>query len=59
MNVQTGGITDDSSYLLLGTGGLQIKGSLQTQDLEKVEAEDTVEISVSGQGKKSREKLPR
>ncbi|MBS6679789.1 MAG: hypothetical protein KH330_19015, partial [Clostridiales bacterium] len=57
MNVQTGGITDDSSYLLLGTGGLQIKGSLQTQDLEKVEAEDTVEISVSGQGKKIQGKV--
>src|SRR5699024_6898704 len=40
MNVQTGGITDDSSYLLLGTGGLEIKGSHQPQDLEKVEVED-------------------
>ena len=39
MNVQTGGITDDSSYLLLGTGGLQIKGGLELQDLEKVEPE--------------------
>ena len=57
MNVQTGGITDDSSYLLLGTGGLQIKGSLQTQDLEKIEAEDAVEISVSGQGKKIQGKV--
>ena len=51
-NVQTGGITDDSSYLILGTGGLQIKGSLKLQNLEKVEPEDTVEITVSGQGKK-------
>lgn len=59
MNVQTGGITDDSSYLLLGTGGLQIKGSLELQDLEKVEPEDTVEISVSGQGKKLQGKVTR
>ena len=57
MNVQTGGITDDSSYLLLGTGGLQIKGSLQTQDLAKVAAEDVVDISVSGQGKKIQGKI--
>lgn len=59
MNVQTGGITDDSSYLILGTGGLQIKGSLELQDLEKVEPEDTVEISVSGQGKKLQGKVTR
>lgn len=57
MNVQTGGITDDSSYILLGTGGLQIKGSLQAQDLAKVEEEDQVEISVSGQGKKIQGKV--
>ena len=57
MNVQTGGITDDSSYLLLGTGGLQIKGSLQTQDLAKVAAEDVVDISVSWQGKKIQGKI--
>ena len=56
-NVQTGGITDDSSYLILGTGGLQIKGSLKLQDLEKVEPEDTVEITVSGQGKKLQGKV--
>ena len=59
MNVQTGGVTDDSSYLLLGTGGLQLKGSLELQDLEKVEPEDTVEISVSGQGKKLQGKVTR
>jgi len=59
MNVQTGGITDDSSYLLLGTGGLQIKGGLELQDLEKVEPEDTVDISVSGQGKKLQGKVTR
>ena len=58
-NVQTGGITDDSSYLILGTGGLQIKGSLKLQDLEKVEPEDTVEITVSGQGKKLQGKVTR
>ena len=56
-NIQTGGITDDSSYLILGTGGLQIKGSLKLQDLEKVEPEDTVEITVSGQGKKLQGKV--
>ena len=59
MNVQTGGITDDSSYLLLGTGGLQIKGGLELQDLEKVEPGDTVDISVSGQGKKLQGKVTR
>lgn len=56
-NVETGGITDDSSYLLLGTGSLRVKGSLQLQDLEKVEPEDTVDITVSGQGKKLQGKI--
>lgn len=50
-NVTIGGVTDDTSSLILGWGGYRIKGNLTAEDLSKAETGDEVKITVPGQGK--------
>lgn len=48
--VAAGGITDESSSIVLGTGGYQVKGILTAEDLSRAEQGDTVKITLPGQG---------
>lgn len=50
-SVTAGSVTDDTSSLMLGTGGYRVKGSLTAEDLSKIESGDEVTITVPGKGK--------
>lgn len=50
-SVTAGGVTDETSFLMLGWGGYRIKGGLSAEDLSKAEVGDEVKITVPGQGK--------
>lgn len=52
-----GTITDDTSSLMFGWGGYQVKGNLSAEDLSKTEAGDEVKIMVPGQGKTLKKKI--
>ena len=52
-----GTITDDTSSLIFGWGGYQVKGNLSAEDLSKAEAGDEVKIMVPGQGKTLKKKV--